>query len=133
MLGIVWLVVADVWLLRHASLTGAVDSILVDPPMLLSVIGILLGATVVHELGHAAACRYGDATPGGMGMGLYLVWPAFYTDVTEPICLLAVDPNRVTAPVIAENLEGGVELFPHIYGPTIDLQIGGVTARLAAR
>ncbi len=35
------------------------------------------------ELGHAAACKYGGATPGGMGMGLYLVWPAFYTDVTD--------------------------------------------------
>ena len=33
--GILGLVVADVWLFRQASLTGAVDSILVDPPMLL--------------------------------------------------------------------------------------------------
>ena len=37
----------------------------------------------VHEFGHAAACRYGGATPGGMGFGLYLVLPAFYTDVTD--------------------------------------------------
>ena len=36
-----------------------------------------------HEFGHAAACRYGGATPGAMGTGLYLVWPAFYTDVTD--------------------------------------------------
>ena len=36
-----------------------------------------------HEFGHAAAARRGGATPGAMGAGLYLVWPAFYTDVTD--------------------------------------------------
>jgi len=36
-----------------------------------------------HEFGHAAACRYGGATPGAMGAGLYLVWPAFYTEVSD--------------------------------------------------
>ena len=36
-----------------------------------------------HEFGHAAAARYGGAEPGAMGAGLYLVWPAFYTDVTD--------------------------------------------------
>ena len=41
----------------------------------------------------------------------------FYTEVTDPMCLMVIDPYRVTAPVIAENLEGGTELFPHIYGP----------------
>jgi putative peptide zinc metalloprotease protein len=36
-----------------------------------------------HETGHAAATRYGGARPGAMGVGLYLVWPAFYTDLTD--------------------------------------------------
>ena len=36
-----------------------------------------------HEFGHAAAARRGGATPGAMGTGLYLMWPAFYTDVTD--------------------------------------------------
>ena len=36
-----------------------------------------------HEIGHAAACRYGGGRPGGMGAGIYMVWPAFYTDVTD--------------------------------------------------
>ncbi|HEX2072428.1 MAG TPA: hypothetical protein VHF92_01480, partial [Geodermatophilus sp.] len=36
-----------------------------------------------HEFGHAAAARYGGATPGAMGFGIYLFWPAFYTDVTD--------------------------------------------------
>ena len=36
-----------------------------------------------HEFGHAAAARSGGAQPGVMGAGVYLVWPAFYTDVTD--------------------------------------------------
>ena len=48
-----------------------------------------------HELGHAAACRYGGATPGGMGMGIYIVWPAFYTDVTDAYRLPRRDRLRV--------------------------------------
>jgi len=36
-----------------------------------------------HEFGHAAAARYGGSTPGAMGFGFYMFWPAFYTDVTD--------------------------------------------------
>lgn len=53
------------------------------PSLLLLVFALAVLSAGFHELGHAAACRYGGATPGGMGMGLYLVWPAFYTDVTD--------------------------------------------------
>jgi putative peptide zinc metalloprotease protein len=53
------------------------------PSLLLLVFGVAVVSAGIHELGHAAACRYDGATPGGMGMGLYLVWPAFYTDVTD--------------------------------------------------
>ena len=41
----------------------------------------------------------------------------FYADVTEPMCLLTIDPDKLGVPVVAENLVGGPELFPHIYGP----------------
>jgi len=33
------------------------------------------------------------------------------------LLLLTIDPNRVHAPIRYENLEGGDEQFPHIYGP----------------
>jgi len=33
------------------------------------------------------------------------------------LVMLQIDPSRLTTPVIHENLEGGTELFPHIYGP----------------
>jgi len=54
-----------------------------NPTLLLLVFALAVVSAGIHEIGHAAACRYGGATPGGMGMGIYLVWPAFYTDVTD--------------------------------------------------
>ena len=33
------------------------------------------------------------------------------------LLLLHIDPSRLDAEVKYENLEGGTELFPHIYGP----------------
>ena len=50
--------------------------------MLLTFALTILSASF-HEFGHAAACRYSGGRPGAMGCGLYLVWPAFYTDVTD--------------------------------------------------
>ena len=41
------------------------------------------------------------------------------------LVLLEIDAARLICPVVEENLEGGVELFPHIYGP---LPVGAVTA-----
>src|SRR5215203_3759285 len=46
-------------------------------------LGLTIASAAFHEIGHAAACRYGGGKPGGMGAGIYLVWPAFYTDVTD--------------------------------------------------
>jgi putative peptide zinc metalloprotease protein len=40
-------------------------------------------SAVFHECGHAAGCRYGGARPGVIGAGIYLVWPAFFTNVTD--------------------------------------------------
>ena len=49
--------------------------------VLVFLVSVLSGG--FHEFGHAAAARYSGAQPGAMGAGLYLVWPAFYTDVTD--------------------------------------------------
>ena len=49
--------------------------------LLVFVVSVLSGG--FHEFGHAAAARYSGGQPGAMGAGLYLVWPAFYTDVTD--------------------------------------------------
>lgn len=40
-----------------------------------------------------------------------------YQDASRPIVVLAIDPTRLSSPVKVENLDGGTEGFPHIYGP----------------
>jgi len=40
----------------------------------------------------------------------------FYAGVTEPLVLLAIDPDRLDAPVVEEVPEGADRAFPHIYG-----------------
>lgn len=53
------------------------------PELLLLVFVMTVLSGGLHEFGHAAATRYGGGDPGVMGAGVYLVWPAFYTDVTD--------------------------------------------------
>jgi putative peptide zinc metalloprotease protein len=71
------------WIMFDKGLGGATHEAFHDPRLLLLVVGLTVLSAGFHEFGHAAACRYGGATPGAMGAGLYLVWPAFYTDVTD--------------------------------------------------
>jgi uncharacterized protein (DUF952 family) len=35
----------------------------------------------------------------------------------QDLVLLCIDPLRLGAPIRYENLEGGDEMFPHVYGP----------------
>jgi putative peptide zinc metalloprotease protein len=74
---------AHVWLYSMHGLTGAFLDALYTPSSLLVILGVVLVAAVVHEFGHASALRYGGGRARGMGFGLYMVFPAFYTDVTD--------------------------------------------------
>jgi uncharacterized protein (DUF952 family) len=40
-----------------------------------------------------------------------------YADWAEGLLLLEIDVEQVGSPIRAENLDGGTEEFPHIYGP----------------
>jgi putative peptide zinc metalloprotease protein len=71
------------FVLFHKGVASATAQAFNSPGLLLLVFGLAVASAGFHELGHAAACRYGGATPAGMGVGIYLVWPAFYTDVTD--------------------------------------------------
>jgi putative peptide zinc metalloprotease protein len=75
--GVCWFVLAD------KGLASATHQAFFQPGLLLAVFVVTVLSAGFHEFGHAAACRYGGATPGAMGAGLYLVWPAFYTDVDD--------------------------------------------------
>ena len=81
--GLVALVVADLALVVGGDFWRAVSEVFATPTTALLIYGLLVVSAVVHELGHAAACRYGGAEPGEIGVGIYIVFPAFSTDVTD--------------------------------------------------
>jgi putative peptide zinc metalloprotease protein len=76
-------VAVDIVLLTTGDVFGALRDMLISPAMLLGFFVLMSFGGLIHELGHAAACRYGGAKPGVIGYGLYLVFPAFFTNVTD--------------------------------------------------
>lgn len=50
----------------------------------------------------------------------------FYAEVTEPLVLLEIDPDRLDVPVVEEVPDGADEAFPHIYGPLPVAAVVGV-------
>src|SRR3954449_5299857 len=77
------LVAMDVWLFFHHGIAQSLREVLYSPALLMMMLGLVILSAAFHECGHATACAYGGARPGAMGVGLYIVWPAFYTDVTD--------------------------------------------------
>src|SRR3954464_4080691 len=71
------------WVLFEKGLASAAYEAFAQPGLLLAFFVIPIVSAGFHEFGHAAALRRGGGTPGAMGAGLYLIWPAFYTDVTD--------------------------------------------------
>lgn len=71
------------WVLFSQGLAAATAQAFGNPALLLAVLAVTVLSAGFHEFGHAAAARYGGSTPGTMGFGIYLFWPAFYTDVTD--------------------------------------------------
>ena len=77
------LVVFDSWLFLSHGVAQAFRQSAENPAMMLPVLALVVVAAGWHEFGHAAGCAYGGARPGAMGAGIYFVYPAFYTDVTD--------------------------------------------------
>jgi len=75
--------VVDYWLLAVHGLGSRLQQVLHNPVDLLIVLGLCVVSAAFHECGHAAGCRYGGARPGVIGVGIYLVWPSFFTNVTD--------------------------------------------------
>jgi putative peptide zinc metalloprotease protein len=76
----------DVVIIAQGGLGLIVPSALAlvyQPALTLLVLALILASAAFHECGHVSGCRYGGARPGVMGFGLYLVWPALYSTVTD--------------------------------------------------
>lgn len=77
------LVALDAWLFFVHGVAQSVRDITYQPILFLFVFGLVVLSAAFHECGHATACRYGGAKPGVMGAGIYVVYPAFFSDVTD--------------------------------------------------
>ncbi|HEX3606132.1 MAG TPA: hypothetical protein VH134_09435 [Candidatus Dormibacteraeota bacterium] len=77
------LAAADAWLFGMHGVAQSMRSVINQPVLLLGVLCLVIISAALHECGHATGLRYGGGHPGVMGVGLYIVWPAFYTDVTD--------------------------------------------------
>lgn len=71
------------WMYFQAGLGESLRATLYTPGLLPLVVAIMFLAGIWHEFGHAAALRYGGGRARGMGAGLYLIYPALYTDTTD--------------------------------------------------
>jgi putative peptide zinc metalloprotease protein len=80
---LITIALAHGWLYFSHGVADSVRDVLYTPGLLLVSLVIIIAAGVFHEFGHAAALCYGGGQVRGMGMGLYLIYPAFYTDVTD--------------------------------------------------
>jgi putative peptide zinc metalloprotease protein len=76
-------VATDVWLFGTHGIAQSLRQTMYTPALFLPIFAAIVLSAAFHETGHAAGCRYGGGRPGKMGCGLYLAWPAFYTDVTD--------------------------------------------------
>jgi putative peptide zinc metalloprotease protein len=77
------IVTAHLWFYFIHGVYATTLDLLYRPWAVPVILMIMILAGVFHELGHAAALRYGGGQVRGMGVGIYLVYPAFYTDVTD--------------------------------------------------
>ncbi|WP_154667134.1 hypothetical protein [Pseudonocardia asaccharolytica] len=83
LLALVAVDVAIVVLGGIAQLLPSVQTLVHEPIATLFVLVVVFVFGMFHECGHVTACRYGGARPGPMGIGIYLVWPAMYSTVTD--------------------------------------------------
>ena len=73
----------DYWVFTTHGLAAGLQQVLRDPVNVIVVFALSVASAMFHECGHAAGCHYSGARPGRIGVGIYLVWPSFFTNVTD--------------------------------------------------
>ncbi len=121
-----------IWFFGIHGVAQPVRAMLYQPALLLAMFGGVIIATAFHEFGHATGCRYGGAKPGALGVGLYVVWPVFYSDVTDSYRLgragrLRTDLGGIYFNAIFALLIGGV-YFATGFEPVLVLAMVGTFA-----
>ena len=74
---------AQVWLYVVHGLGGGLHDAFYAPGFVLVALALVVFSAGFHELGHAAALRYAGGKPRSFGFGMYLMYPVFFTDVSD--------------------------------------------------
>ncbi len=85
-LGVIFPVLLLVATLEVLFFTGTTMDFFIDDmtaPMLMGLVGLFLFSSMFHELGHAAACKFFGVDHGSIGFAIYLIFPVFYTDISN--------------------------------------------------
>ncbi|MEA2178062.1 MAG: putative peptide zinc metalloprotease protein, partial [Solirubrobacteraceae bacterium] len=77
------LLAGDILLLVHGGFGAGLNHVIQSPELTLLLFALTWLSLAFRELGHAAACRFGGGRPGRIGAGIYIVWPVFFSDVTD--------------------------------------------------
>ena len=75
--------VVQAWLYFAHGISAGLRDALYTPGLMLIILCVVVISAAFHELGHAAALHYAGGRIKGMGAGLYIVYPAFFTDVSD--------------------------------------------------
>lgn len=71
------------WLYAMHGFASPIRDALVTPGAVVGVLALYLLVALCHEFGHASALRYGGGRARAIGVGIYLIYPVFYTDTTD--------------------------------------------------
>ncbi|HEX2178515.1 MAG TPA: hypothetical protein VHL54_03200 [Actinomycetota bacterium] len=74
---------SNIGLFATADFSSPVGELVGQPLGILTLGIIVLLSALFHEFGHAAGGAYGGARPGAIGAGIFVVWPAFFSDITD--------------------------------------------------
>jgi putative peptide zinc metalloprotease protein len=80
---LVGVAIAQYWVFFVHGLGAGLYESMNTPGMLAALLGVILLSATFHEFGHASGLTYGGGRVGAMGAGVYIVYPALYTDVTD--------------------------------------------------
>jgi putative peptide zinc metalloprotease protein len=111
----------DAWLLTTHGIASGLSHVIAHPGLAFALFALTAASLVWHELGHAAACRHGGGRPGAIGVGVYVVWPALYTDATDSYRLGRAGRLRTDLGgmyYVVADLIGVADLFARI-GPVL--------------
>ena len=83
LMAIVILVFITLELIFFSHSRNAEESLRINIYLVVGLYIFMALSSLIHEFGHASACRFYNLPHGNIGFGLYLNLPVFYTDVTH--------------------------------------------------